>query len=180
MEVADFHACDVKLFMRVPMKTTKNLAIIAVLIIAAIYQYLGEGNDGQNHKGASNQPSVSSTQNVQLPNQDAVIKRIRAAADDTNSKFWTTVQGTVIKNLKDDNEGSRHQKFLVKVASDVTLLVAHNIDIAPRVPVSEGDRVTLHGEYAWNNRGGVIHWTHRDLKGRRKGGWIEANGKRYE
>lgn len=162
------------------MKTTKNMAIIAVLIIAAIYQYLGDGNNGQNNN-TSGQAQVSSTaQNVQLPNQDAVIKRIRAAADDTNAKFWTTVQGRVIKNLKDDNEGSRHQKFLVEVASDITLLVAHNIDIAPRAPVTEGDKVTLHGEYAWNNRGGVIHWTHRDPKGRREGGWIETNGKRYE
>ncbi len=162
------------------MKTKKNLAIIAVLIIAVIYQYLGESNNGQNNKGTSNQPSISSTQSAPLPDQDTAVKRIRAAADDTNAKFWTTVQGRVIKNLKDDNKGSRHQKFLVRIAPDITLLVAHNIDIAPRAPVSEGDKVTLHGEYAWNHRGGVIHWTHRDLKGRRKGGWIETGGRRYE
>lgn len=163
------------------MKTPKNLAIIAVLVLAAVYQYLDKGDTGRGNTDAgSAQSTISSAQNTQLPDQSAVIKRIRAAADNTNAKFWTTVQGEVIKNLRDDLKGSRHQKFLVRVAPDITLLVAHNIDIAPRVPVSEGDRVTLHGEYAWNSRGGVMHWTHRDLKGRRKGGWIEANGKRYE
>nr|CAA6826526.1 MAG: Unknown protein [uncultured Thiotrichaceae bacterium] len=163
------------------MKIPKNIAIIAVLLIAAAYQYLGNGGNGQNtNNSAGNQSPVSSAKNAELPNQQAVIKRIRDAADDTNAKFWTTVQGTVIKNLQDDTKGSQHQKFLIKISSDITLLVAHNIDIAPRVPVSKGDKVTMRGEYAWNNRGGVMHWTHRDLKGRRKGGWIEAHGKRYE
>ncbi|MEZ5537979.1 MAG: DUF3465 domain-containing protein [Thiolinea sp.] len=162
------------------MKITKNIAIIAVLLIAAIYQYLGNGGQ-QTSGGAGNSGgSVSTAQSTSLPNQDEVIQRIRAAADDTGAKFWTTVQGEVVKNLKDDTKGSRHQKFLIRISPDITLLVAHNIDLAPRVPVSEGDRVTLHGEYAWNNRGGVMHWTHHDPKGRREGGWIEANGKRYE
>ena len=43
--------------------------------------------------------------------------------------------GTVIKVLKDDNEGSRHQKFLVKIDNypNITVLIAHNIDLAPRI-----------------------------------------------
>lgn len=139
------------------MKTPKNLAIIAVLVLAAVYQYLG-GNTGQENTTASSaQSTTSSAQSTRLPDQTAVIKRIRAAASNPNAKFWTTVQGEVIKNLRDDLKGSRHQKFLIRIAPDLTLLVAHNIDIAPRVPVSAGDQVTLHGEYAWNNRGGVMH-----------------------
>ena len=36
---------------------------------------------------------------------------------------------------KDDNEGSRHQKFLVKIDNypNITVLIAHNIDLAPRI-----------------------------------------------
>ncbi|MCB9514039.1 MAG: DUF3465 domain-containing protein [Candidatus Latescibacteria bacterium] len=89
-------------------------------------------------------------------------------------------EGTVDRLLDDDDEGSRHQRFILRLASGRTLLVAHNIDLAPRVPLSRGDRVTVRGEYASNAQGGVIHWTHHDPAGRHPGGWIEAGGKRYE
>jgi len=111
--------------------------------------------------------------------QQQAVKKIRAAASDTNAQFWITIQGDVVKLLKDDRKGSQHQKFLIKIAPDITLLVAHNIDLAPRAPVKKGDEISLHGLYEWNNRGGVMHWTHHDPKGRKKGGWIQVNGKKY-
>lgn len=90
-----------------------------------------------------------------------------------------TVAGEVARQLPDDNEGSRHQRFILELASGHSLLVSHNIDLAPRVPLSEGDRLTIRGRYEWNERGGVIHWTHHDPQGRRQGGWIEHQGRRY-
>jgi hypothetical protein len=107
------------------------------------------------------------------------VAKIRAAANNPDAKFWTTVQGTIVKSLKDDREGNQHQRFLVALAPDITLLVAHNTELAQRVPITEGQAVTISGEYVWNNRGGVLHWTHHDPRGR-KGGWIEVAGKRYE
>jgi len=89
-------------------------------------------------------------------------------------------EGEVIKVLKDDNEGSRHQRFLLRLQSDQTVLIAHNIDLASRVEaLRAGDRVRFRGEYEWNNKGGVIHWTHRDPNGRHADGWLEHNGHRY-
>jgi len=41
--------------------------------------------------------------------------------------------GVVKRNLKDDNEGSRHQKFILQISGGQTVLVAHNIDLAPRI-----------------------------------------------
>ena len=41
-----------------------------------------------------------------------------------------------------------------------TVMIAHNIDRAPRVPFKKGDDVTFRGEYVWNAQGGVVHWTH--------------------
>ena len=91
-----------------------------------------------------------------------------------------TADGTVDRVLPDDNDGSRHQKFIVRLANDHTILVAHNIDLADRVPLDRGDAVRFHGQYEWNDRGGVIHWTHHDPRKRHEEGWIEHDGKRYE
>ena len=95
----------------------------------------------------------------------------------------TQVQGsgTVTRVLSDDNDGSRHQRFILRLATGESLLVAHNIDLAPRVTgLKVGDTVSFNGEYEWNDRGGVIHWTHHDPRGSHVGGWVEHNGRRYE
>ena len=89
--------------------------------------------------------------------------------------------GRVIRILSDDNDGSRHQRFIVELSSGRTLLVAHNIDLAPRISaLRKGDTVVFHGEYEPNSQGGVIHWTHHDPRGRHVAGWLEHEGRRYQ
>jgi len=89
--------------------------------------------------------------------------------------------GTVIKLLRDDNQGSRHQKFILRLPSGQTLLIAHNIDLAPRIDdISNGDKVQFYGEYEWNDKGGVIHWTHHAPNGQHVGGWLKHNGRTYQ
>ena len=87
--------------------------------------------------------------------------------------------GTVTNVLPDDLQGSRHQRFIVELASGHTVLVSHNIDLAARVPLQRGDSVDVRGEYEWNDRGGVVHWTHHDPAGRRPGGWLSHRGTVY-
>lgn len=90
-------------------------------------------------------------------------------------------EGAVVRILPDDNDGSRHQRFILQLESGRTLLVAHNIDLAPRIAaLREGDTVAFNGEYEWNDRGGVIHWTHHDPQGRHVAGWLEHAGRRYQ
>jgi len=90
-------------------------------------------------------------------------------------------QGVIRRVLSDDNDGSRHQRFVVALSSAQTLLIAHNIDLAPRVVgLREGDIVSFSGEYEWNAEGGVIHWTHRDPSKRHPPGWIRHNGEVYQ
>lgn len=90
-------------------------------------------------------------------------------------------EGTVIRLLPDDLNGSRHQRFIVELASGQTLLFAHNIDIAPRINgLDVGDSVRFSGEYVWNAKGGVIHWTHHDPQGRHVSGSVTHNGKTYK
>ena len=89
--------------------------------------------------------------------------------------------GMVTRILADDNEGSRHQRFILRLGGGRTLLIAHNIDLAPRISsLREGDTVSFYGEYEPNAQGGVIHWTHRDPQGRHTAGWLEHGGRRYQ
>jgi hypothetical protein len=90
-------------------------------------------------------------------------------------------QGTVARLLPDDINGSRHQRFIVRLDSGQTILVAHNIDLAGRIDtLRAGDAVGFYGEYEWNPKGGVIHWTHRDPQGHHPAGWIKHNGQTYQ
>lgn len=89
--------------------------------------------------------------------------------------------GRVVHILPDDNEGSRHQRFVLELPDGQTVLIAHNIDLAPRIdPLERGDSVGFAGEYEWNDRGGVVHWTHRDSARRHEDGWLESGGRRFE
>jgi len=90
-------------------------------------------------------------------------------------------RGNVSRILSDDKDGSRHQRFVLELPSGQTVLIAHNIDLAPRIGgLSDGDDVFFHGEYEWNTAGGIVHWTHRDPNGRHAGGWLKHNGQRYD
>ncbi len=118
--------------------------------------------------------------NIQLTNTTG-----NGAIDEAYTQGRSDVQvngrGTVFKLLADDNDGSRHQKFLVRLASGLTLLIAHNIDLAPRIDnLKVSDSIEFYGEYEWNEKGGVVHWTHRDPKGRHKSGWIKHKGRKYQ
>ena len=93
------------------------------------------------------------------------------------------VQGTgfVSAILRDDVTGDAHQRFIVRLRSGQTLLVAHNIDLAPRVAaINVGDEVAFYGEYEWSAEGGVMHWTHHDPDGRHVAGWIKHRGATYQ
>lgn len=90
------------------------------------------------------------------------------------------LEAPVIRILPDDNEGSRHQRFLVKLASGQTILIVHNIDLAPRVAGLEvGERISAHGEYIWNEKGGLLHKTHIN-RGNAPDGWIRHEGRLYQ
>jgi len=106
---------------------------------------------------------------------------ILAAFENHQSDVIVHCDFKVVKNLRDDMDGDKHQKMLLQLPSGGhTVLLAHNIDLAPRVPAAEGDTITVRGEYEYSEKGGVVHWTHHDPRGRHEPGWIEHEGKRYE
>ncbi|GHW17567.1 putative lipoprotein [Vibrio cholerae] len=111
---------------------------------------------------------LTSCFSVSLYANDAVLQQ---AYQSQQSDLQVQGLGQVVKVLPDDNDGSRHQKFILKLNSGQTLLVAHNIDLAPRIPnLKVGDSVEFYGEYEWNKKGGVLHWTHKDPQNSPLGG----------
>lgn len=119
-----------------------------------------------------------------LPSGDTSVSAVRSgdaalaeAFGDRASDLEVEGAGTVVRLLADDQEGSRHQRFILRLASGQTLLVAHNIDIAPRIEdLKGGDTVAFHGVYEWNAAGGTIHWTHGDPGGQHASGWLRHDG----
>jgi hypothetical protein len=143
----------------------KYILAIAIIAIAAVYVGFGQLN------GSHDSLSLSTSGN----------EAIASAFRDKKSGVQVTGEGIVTKLLSDDNEGGRHQRFILRLASGQTLLVAHNIDIAPRLTsLKPGDLIAFKGLYEWNSEGGLIHWTHHDPSGQNPAGWLRFNGKTFQ
>ena len=96
------------------------------------------------------------------------------------SDIQVSGSGVVTKLLTDDNNGSPHQRFLVKINAEQTLLFAHNLDLSSHIPLQVGEEISFSGEYVYNPKGGIVHWTHRDPKSQHMAGWVLAHGKKYQ
>ncbi|MGI9326042.1 MAG: DUF3465 domain-containing protein [Pseudomonadales bacterium] len=151
-------------------KTLSTLGLIALAVLAAWLN--------------NERPAPTATDKAVKPSQQARTSQsspVASAFAERRSNLVLTDSGRVIKVLSDDLKGSRHQRFLVQTVDGPSILIAHNIDLAPRVRgLREGDQVRFKGEYEWTEKGGVVHWTHHDPAGRHPGGWIELDGERFE
>jgi hypothetical protein len=142
----------------------KQIVIILVLIGAVYF--------GSKHFGIALPSSTDRDTNNSLSS--------RAYSTPSSGSHFSG-SGKVTRVLSDDNVGSRHQRFILRLPSNQTILIAHNIDIAPRISsLRVGDTVSFNGIYERNSKGGVVHWTHRDPKGHHKAGWLRNNGRTYQ
>ena len=141
-------------------KTNMSIGAVIVLLIAAFF-----GLDlNTNNKEHTQQPanSVGGEQNSQSnessssdQNQQNGLSLIQQAFDRRLSNVQVQSIGHVKAVLADDNEGSRHQKFILGLENGLTVLVAHNIDLAPRIKnIRKGDTVEFYGEYEYTEKGG--------------------------
>jgi hypothetical protein len=150
----------------------RKLILIAAVLAAS---YLGVINNAPMGPGTA--PPVSPVSSPLAPPNAILTSAI------ANRESGVQVQGggTVTKVLPDDTNGSRHQRFILRLSGGQTLLIAHNIDLAPRVAsLQPGDQLEFNGVFEWNDRGGVIHWTHHDPAGRHVSGWLRHAGQTYQ
>lgn len=146
----------------------KKLLSIVILLAVAYYGIRQNGCHPAPHGNV-----VEGVGNTDQPLAAAFEKHLR--------NVEVQGSGRVVRILPDDDDGIRHQKFIVELNSGQKLLVAHNIDLAGRLmPLNAGDTIEFRGEYEWNEQGGVIHWTHRDPQRRHADGWIKHNGRTFE
>lgn len=144
------------------------LALVVLIGAALLLRYFEQAD----YHPAGESPGISQTQDG--------FQTLRQAAEQQRSNVWfAETQFRLRKELNDDNRGDRHQRFLVERAGLPTLLVAHNIDLAPRAPLSHGMTIYIKGRYEWNEKGGVIHWTHHDPQRRNPGGWLRVGSEKY-
>jgi len=149
--------------------------ILLLAVVAAVLLYLNRGPAPAPHP---------------LDRSEVVAGPAAPAADGHASTDAFSVQqsgalvtgsGQVSRILGDDSIGDRHQRFILRLPSGQTVLIAHNIDVAPRVEgINVGDTVSFHGEFEWNDKGGVVHWTHHDPQGSHESGWLKHAGRTYQ
>ncbi|ENV92348.1 hypothetical protein F937_01742 [Acinetobacter calcoaceticus ANC 3680] len=157
----------------------KNLSIGSVIILlVAGYFGLDLSGHKQNQSPSSTIPEAQHTETT-LPSNG--VDNIKAAHEQRQSNVQVQGNGRVKAILRDDNDGSRHQKFILVLKNGLSILVAHNIDLAPKIPnLKKGDMVEFYGEYEYNPKGGVLHWTHRDPQSRHQSGWLKHDGQIYQ
>lgn len=165
-------------------KTNLSIGAVILMLVAAYFGLDLNTNQQSNEQGQS-----SSTQNGQIQSNRSETNKaeleslsvIKQAYERKQSNVQVKALGRVKAVLADDNQGSRHQKFILTLGNGLTVLVAHNIDLAPRVKeIKKGDEVEFYGEYEYTDKGGVIHWTHHDPQNRHVGGWLKHQGKTYQ
>lgn len=156
------------------MKSQKNNWILLIVIALLVFAYIS-----LDLKQNSTQRGEASSSVEQHGVDDQA--KIMQAFQQQRSKLQVRSHGTVKAVLPDDNDGSRHQRMILQLENGLTLLIAHNIDLAPRVEqLKKGDVVEFYGVYEYNNKGGVIHWTHHDPRRKHIDGWLKHNGRIYQ
>jgi len=158
------------------MKRRLALGLGAIALIAVVAA-LNAGHRSATDGVAATPRRATAAARATIQDRDAALSR---AFERHERDVVVEGEGIVSRVLADDREGSRHQRFILRLSSGQTVLVAHNIDIAGRIAsLEKGDTVAFRGEYVWNAAGGVVHWTHGDPAGRHPAGWIKHHGETY-
>jgi hypothetical protein len=151
--------------------------LVAMAVAAGAGWYLREEGRGTSDPGVAPTAGYLEGAGSRIAPADAA----REAFEQRAKGRMLQAEGRVIRLLADDREGSPHQRFIIETNDGLTLLVAHNLGLAPRLEgLVVGEVVRVFGEYEWSAQGGVMHWTHDDPRGDHVTGYIEWRGRRYQ
>lgn len=155
-----------------PLRFSRTALVVVLIVLALLTGRLTRLNE----------PATDSSHQTGRATQHAAnYLSVSEAFRDQLQEVLVEGSGTVVKILPDDNKGSRHQRLIVRVGAGQTILIAHNIDIAQRIPqITQGDVLGFRGSYVYNDKGGIVHWTHHDPRGEHQGGWLIHNDKQYK
>ncbi len=98
---------------------------------------------------------------------------------DGRSRVEVTASGSVARVLGvESGPSGRHEGFLLHLRGaaghGLTVRVEDNVDITGEIPLAAGDDVEVRGEYIYDSRGGLIHYTHHDPRFRHEGGYVRV------
>jgi hypothetical protein len=160
------------------MKRKKSLWALALVVAAALAKFWLDGDEAISNGGgaATVEHGAPASQQELAPSSKALYAAIR----EQRSNEWVEGSARIVKTLPDDRDGARHQRFLAELDDGSSLLFAHNLDVAPRVPIEPGDVIRFRGRFEWNDKGGVVHWTHRDERDPTRGGWLRLGDDVFE
>lgn len=99
---------------------------------------------------------------------------------DQRSGFMAEASGTVARVLAANPDDPTYQRFVIRLENGQSILIVHNQVAGNTVPLAIEDRVTVRGEYEWSETGGLLKKTHLDLSSKRRHGFVEHDGKRYQ
>jgi len=122
---------------------------------------------------------LSACAGAQAPNDPALCAAYAAG----RSRVEVVADGSVTRVLGvQPGRVSPHEGFLLRLASGCSLIVRveATADFTGSIPLAAGSSVLVKGEYEYYPLGGVIHWTHRDPRGRHEGGYIQTGGHIYD
>ncbi len=152
----------------------KFLALIVIasnLILAAVI--FGLSNKDSQSPSATLPPEGVSMN----PNANVIL----AIKNSAPIKYAIVKNAHVIKSLPDDKNGPLHQRWIMEIENGIKITVFHNVDIAERVPVIVGSRLTVAGELEYGDKwkDPIMHWTHDDPQNRRQAGYVILDGTTY-
>ena len=162
------------------------IATFTMSALAADYNDIGpielakkhfKRNRFENSIGFSKQSPAPESQ-AAVPGGD--VDLVRAVKDQRNVDFVQGSNVTVSRILPDDTQGLEHERWYIQLSDGSVVFAVYNIDMnVERVPLVQGEKQDIGGQFIWTNNGGLLHWLHADPKNNRPDGFVIVNGHRY-